>query len=630
MFQILLSNLSIILLAFIGMSFLANKYSKIPKYILLVLNIVMYSAVIIFLFYTPIKIEDFLFDLRAVILLFLAITQGWRVTVPVLLITAIWRIQIIGGPVGLESTIYNMAVPVLIGLFFYQGEEKNLPFKKFFLLNTGIWFITLLPIIWVVTNGFEIILRIAFCHFLTFMITSLVLYGLYDYMLKHKEMTKKIHHMAYHDFLTGIPNRYMLDDYLYHLIEGCKQNNQQLAILFLDLDQFKFINDSKGHSAGDLLLQYVTNRLTKVLRKKDLLSRQGGDEFIILLEDIDSSEVRKMAEKIIELFKKPFHLFNEEIYTTTSIGISMYPVDGMDKETLFIKADKALYLAKKRGKNNYQFFVHQQEELVNRKTKLELGLRRAIETQEFVLYYQPKVELKSGKIYGMEALLRWEHPELGLVPPTEFIPIAEETGMIIQLGKWVLNEASRQNKLWQSKGFHIKMAVNVSVSQFEESNFVETVKEVLHTNQLQSKYLVLEITESVMQNIDQSSGLFQQLKEIGVEIAIDDFGTGYSSLSVLNNLPIDIVKIDKSFVDEIFTKESTQTLIKIIIELGKNFDFELVAEGIENSHQAEFLRGNGCHYGQGYYFSKPLSIGDAEGLLTKRVGDNPLLPLNSF
>ena len=630
MFQILLSNLSIILLAFIGMSFLANKYSKIPKYILLVLNIVMYSAVIIFLFSTPIKIEDFLFDLRAVILLFLAITQGWRVTVPVLLITAIWRIQIIGGPVGLESTIYNMAVPVLIGLFFYQGEEKNLPFKKFFLLNTGIWFITLLPIIWVVTNGFEIILRIAFCHFLTFMITSLVLYGLYDYMLKHKEMTKKIHHMAYHDFLTGIPNRYMLDDYLYHLIEGCNQNNQQLAILFLDLDQFKFINDSKGHSAGDLLLQYVTNRLTKVLRKKDLLSRQGGDEFIILLEDIDSSEVRKMAEKIIELFKKPFHLFNEEIYTTTSIGISMYPVDGMDKETLFIKADKALYLAKKRGKNNYQFFVHQQEELVNRKTKLELGLRRAIETQEFVLYYQPKVELKSGKIYGMEALLRWEHPELGLVPPTEFIPIAEETGMIIQLGKWVLNEASRQNKLWQSKGFHIKMAVNVSVSQFEESNFVETVKEVLHTNQLQSKYLVLEITESVMQNIDQSSGLFQQLKEIGVEIAIDDFGTGYSSLSVLNNLPIDIVKIDKSFVDEIFTKESTQTLIKIIIELGKNFDFELVAEGIENSHQAEFLRGNGCHYGQGYYFSKPLSIGDAEGLLTKRVGDNPLLPLNSF
>lgn len=590
----------------------------------------MYSAVIIFLFSTPIKIEDFLFDLRAVILLFLAITQGWRVTVPVLLITAIWRIQIIGGPVGLESTIYNMAVPVLIGLFFYQGEEKNLPFKKFFLLNTGIWFITLLPIIWVVTNGFEIILRIAFCHFLTFMITSLVLYGLYDYMLKHKEMTKKIHHMAYHDFLTGIPNRYMLDDYLYHLIEGCNQNNQQLAILFLDLDQFKFINDSKGHSAGDLLLQYVTNRLTKVLRKKDLLSRQGGDEFIILLEDIDSSEVRKMAEKIIELFKKPFHLFNEEIYTTTSIGISMYPVDGMDKETLFIKADKALYLAKKRGKNNYQFFVHQQEELVNRKTKLELGLRRAIETQEFVLYYQPKVELKSGKIYGMEALLRWEHPELGLVPPTEFIPIAEETGMIIQLGKWVLNEASRQNKLWQSKGFHIKMAVNVSVSQFEESNFVETVKEVLHTNQLQSKYLVLEITESVMQNIDQSSGLFQQLKEIGVEIAIDDFGTGYSSLSVLNNLPIDIVKIDKSFVDEIFTKESTQTLIKIIIELGKNFDFELVAEGIENSHQAEFLRGNGCHYGQGYYFSKPLSIGDAEGLLTKRVGDNPLLPLNSF
>lgn len=583
----------------------------------------MYSAVIIFLFYTPIKIEDFLFDLRAVILLFLAITQGWRVTVPVLLITAIWRIQIIGGPVGLESTIYNMAVPVLIGLFFYQGEEKNLPFKKFFLLNTGIWFITLLPIIWVVTNGFEIILRIALCHFLTFMITSLVLYGLYDYMLKHKEMTKKIHHMAYHDFLTGIPNRYMLDDYLYHLIERCKQNNQQLAILFLDLDQFKFINDSKGHSAGDLLLQYVTNRLTKVLRKKDLLSRQGGDEFIILLEDIDSSEVRKMAEKIIELFKKPFHLFNEEIYTTTSIGISMYPVDGMDKETLFINADKALYLAKKRGKNNYQFFVHQQEELVNRKTKLELGLRRAIETQEFVLYYQPKVELKSGKIYGMEALLRWEHPELGLVPPTEFIPIAEETGMIIQLGKWVLNEASRQNKLWQSKGFHIKMAVNVSVSQFEESNFVETVKEVLHTNQLQSKYLVLEITESVMQNIDQSSGLFQQLKEIGVEIAIDDFGTGYSSLSVLNNLPIDIVKIDKSFVDEIFTKESTQTLIKIIIELGKNFDFELVAEGIENSHQAEFLRGNGCHYGQGYYFSKPLSIGDAEGLLTKRVGDIP-------
>ncbi|WP_144463571.1 EAL domain-containing protein [Siminovitchia fortis] len=427
----------------------------------------------------------------------------------------------------------------------------------------------------------------------------------------------KMNYMAYYDQLTGLPNRMKFQCNLRDAILRSEKNNHQLAVLFIDLDRFRLVNDTLGHQHGDRFLIKVGERLVENVPSEILIARHGGDEFILLLENTDESKVKKAAEQILSLFMKPFIIQEKEFFTTTSIGISMYPDDGKDVSSLMKNAYKAMHLAQKNGYNNYQFFVREDDTVHDRKIKIEQGLKKALHNNEFELYYQPQVHLKSRRIVGVEALLRWKHPELGNISPYEFIPVAENTGMIIPIGKWVIQEACRQIKLWQSAGIRIKIAVNVSALQFEDHQFIELVNESLSQNLLPPKYLELEITESVMQKINQSFAIIGKLKNIGIKVSIDDFGTGYSSLSVLSNLPIDVIKIDKSFVSKMMTNENTASLVKTIIEMGSNLNFGLIAEGIETEEQAEFLMQNGCHLGQGYLYSPPITKEEIGKLLNK-------------
>jgi len=436
---------------------------------------------------------------------------------------------------------------------------------------------------------------------------------------ERRDMEGKLQYMAYYDQLTGLPNRYMLNDYLKKSLARCKRNQQKLAVMFLDLDRFKFINDTEGHDAGDALLTQVKDRLVGAVRESDIVGRIGGDEFIIVLENVEKPQVINIAERIISTFTNPFIIKNQEFYISPSIGISMYPDHAQSGETLIKSADSAMYVAKKRGKNTYQFFDHEPETVLDRKIKLENSLRKAIDQNEFTLFYQPQFDLLSGKIKGVEALLRWKHPEYGYVSPAEFIPIAEETGMIIPIGKWVIQSACKQNKKWLDQGIILRMAINVSPLQLENPGFLESVKQVLHETKLPPELLELEITESIMQNFKVASEVIQELKRLGIKISVDDFGTGYSSLNVLNRLPIDFVKIDKSFIDEIPANNNTASLVKMIIDMGGILKFDLIAEGIEQGQQSDFLKQNGCRYGQGYLYSPPLEAEKVEELLSKQL-----------
>ncbi len=427
----------------------------------------------------------------------------------------------------------------------------------------------------------------------------------------------KMHYMAYYDQLTGIPNRMKFQNTLQGAIMRNEKKNQQLAVMFLDLDRFKVINDVLGHQLGDQLLIKVSERLIEKAPLNALLARYGGDEFILFIENTDESKVKKAAEQLLGLFVEPFIMNEKEFFTTVSIGISIYPDDGKDVGTLMKNAYKAMHLAQKSGYNNFQFFVREVDEFHDRKIKIEHGLKKALRNNEFELYYQPQVQLKSKRIIGVEALLRWKHPELGIISPYEFIPVAETNGMIIPIGKWVIREACKQIKLWQSTGIRIKIAVNVSALQFEDQQFIELINETLSQNLLPPKYLELEITESVMQKINQSFAIISKLKNIGIKVSIDDFGTGYSSLSVLSSLPIDVIKIDKSFIQKMMTNANTASLVKTIIEMGSNLNFGLIAEGIETEEQANFLILNGCQIGQGYLYSPPVTKEEIEKLLHK-------------
>ncbi|HWO96927.1 MAG TPA: EAL domain-containing protein [Bacillus sp. (in: firmicutes)] len=437
---------------------------------------------------------------------------------------------------------------------------------------------------------------------------------------ERKKTEKTIHYMAYYDALTGLANRNMFRDHLNDVLS--KPEHQLLAVLFLDLDRFKIINDTKGHTVGDLLLKKVAERLKDAVQNDGLVSRQSGDEFIILLENCEKNKAAEVARRILTLFSKPLKLDGEEFFMTTSIGISMYPSDGEDQETLVKHADTAMYLAKERGKNNFQFYNSCLDGLASRKMELESGLRKALEQTQLILYYQPQVELETGKIVGVEVLVRWHHPERGIIPPNEFIPLAEETGLIVPLGKWVLRKACEQNKAWQRKGFEpIPVAVNISVRQIQDDGFVDDVKQVLNEVGLQPQYLELEITESIMQNIEKSTIILKRLKQLGLKLSIDDFGQGYSSLSYLKHLPLDSIKIDKSFVDDIMDHSNHGSIVKAIIDMGHDLKFEVVAEGIEQAEQVEFLLRNSCKIGQGYYFSKPLPAEDLEHLFHNTVYD---------
>jgi diguanylate cyclase (GGDEF)-like protein len=397
------------------------------------------------------------------------------------------------------------------------------------------------------------------------------------------------------------------------------QKEQPMAIFFLDLDRFKFINDTKGHSIGDVLLKKVAECLQQAVGSDCMVSRYGGDEFIILANNMDKQRASLLAKKILDRFSEAIDLDRNTYFITPSIGISLYPADGTDIESLIQKADTAMYQAKENGKNNFQFFSCELANLTLRKIELENDLRKALEQNDLQLYYQPQIDLETGKLVGVEALLRWKHPGLGNISPTEFIPLAEDSGLIVPIGLWVLETACEQNKAWQDAGFEaIPIAVNISVRQFQDEQFVDKVLSILEHTGLNPAYLELEITESILQNKNESTKILNQLKEHGIRFSIDDFGTGYSSLSYLRYLPLDKIKIDKSFLDQIDVDSHQRTMAKTIIDMGNNLGFTVVAEGIEKQEQVTILKEYACQIGQGYYYSLPLMVEQMDNFLMEK------------
>jgi diguanylate cyclase (GGDEF)-like protein/PAS domain S-box-containing protein len=422
-------------------------------------------------------------------------------------------------------------------------------------------------------------------------------------------MSMKMAHLAQHDFLTNLPNRVLLNDRIAQAITLAKRGGTQLAVLFLDLDNFKHINDSLGHETGDKLLQSVTQRLSACVRNSDTVSRQGGDEFVILLAGGKYGEDAALtADKILAELTMPHSVGKYELHITTSIGISVYPEDGQDAETLIKNADTAMYHAKEKGRNNYQFFRSAMNIRAVERQFIEANLRLAVEKQEFVLHYQPKINLDTGMITGAEALLRWMHAEWGMVLPERFVPIAEDCGLIVPIGRWVLREACTQAKQWMDAGLApVSISVNISALEFRQKNFFEGVRDILNDTGLEAHCLQLEITESVlMRDAESSTAILQQLKNMGVQLAVDDFGTGYSSLSYLQQFPIDVLKIDQSFVNDIASATGNGIIVSAVIGMGNSLRLRVVAEGVENQVQLAFLKARHCEEGQGYIFSRPL------------------------
>jgi diguanylate cyclase (GGDEF)-like protein/PAS domain S-box-containing protein len=426
-------------------------------------------------------------------------------------------------------------------------------------------------------------------------------------------MAQKMSHLAQHDYLTGLPNRMLLNDRLSQAVAYANRTSTQLAVLFLDLDNFKHINDSLGHPIGDQLLESVSKRLLTQVRQSDTVSRQGGDEFVILvLHEAYAENVAITAEKILNALGQPYYIAEHELHITTSIGISLYPFDGCDANVLIKNADTAMYQAKKKGRNNYQFFKHEMNVRAVERQSIEADLRRAIEREEFVVHYQPRVNLASGEITGAEALIRWNHPRKGLIFPETFIPIAEDCGLIIPIGRLVLREACRQAKDWLDQGMlPISIAVNISALEFRHKNFYECVREILRETGLEARHLELELTESVlMRNVEASTTILHALKALGVRLTVDDFGTGYSSLSYLSQFPIDVLKIDQSFVRDISGNTGNGIIVNAVISMGTSLRQKVIAEGVETVEQFCFLNAHHCEEGQGYFFGWPVPADD--------------------
>jgi diguanylate cyclase (GGDEF)-like protein/PAS domain S-box-containing protein len=424
-----------------------------------------------------------------------------------------------------------------------------------------------------------------------------------------RAMALQMAHSAQHDFLTGLPNRMLLNDRVTHAIALAPRHTKKLAVLFLDLDGFKHINDSLGHPIGDKLLQSIAERLVECVRASDTVSRQGGDEFVVLLSEIEQAEdaaisARRMLHSVAEA-----HFINKhDLHITTSIGVSVYPDDGLDAETLIKNADTAMYQAKENGRQSYQFFKSGMNVRAVERQSIEESLRRAVERQEFTLHYQPKINLRNGDITGAEALIRWTHPVRGLVSPSQFIPVAEDCGMILPIGVWVLREACKQAKEWMDSGLPIRtIAVNISAMQFRNDHFLNDVFTILSETGLDPKCLELELTESVLiKRAETASSVLQTLRARGIQIAVDDFGTGYSSLSYLTKFPIDALKIDQSFVRQISTAPADTTIVTAVISMGRSLKLRVVAEGVETQNELEFLQAHNCEEAQGYYFSRPV------------------------
>ncbi|WP_180968080.1 EAL domain-containing protein [Cytobacillus massiliigabonensis] len=436
----------------------------------------------------------------------------------------------------------------------------------------------------------------------------LISYLKYRYTIEIKARRKAeeiIEYMTTHDTLTGLSNRYHFHNCLESELSNKSINS--LAVIFIDLDRFKTINDTMGHGIGDRLLQEVSKRLMKCISAEGKLARIGGDEFLIYIPNLDRMKFPNYAESILGYFSKPFEINEHEIYTTLNIGISFYPSDGKDGETLIKKADSAMYQAKREG-NKYQLYHSMQVEQMAEKLDVEMNLRKALEHEELFLCYQPKVNLSSGKITGAEALIRWNHPEKGLISPAEFIPLAEETGLIIPIGEWVIRTACMQSMSWQDAGMPpLVMSVNLSVRQLYEPNIVEVIKGILEETKLQPEYLEIEITESMLMDTEQGLKFLKELKGLGVQISLDDFGTGYSSLHYLKEFPINKLKIDQSFVRNCTFDSNDETIVKAIIAMAHQLKLEVIAEGVELIEHLIFLQRILCNEAQGYLFSKPLS-----------------------
>jgi diguanylate cyclase (GGDEF)-like protein len=439
-----------------------------------------------------------------------------------------------------------------------------------------------------------------------------------QYSIERKRYQVQLEHQANYDALTGLPNRTLLHDRLRQAVYA-QRHMRAIAVVFIDLDRFKFVNDSLGHSVGDELLKNVADRLRAVLRDGDTVARLGGDEFVLILNDQNNEEVVFRAmQRVTSSVNAPMMIEGKELYVTCSAGISLYPQDGPDVDTLLKNADIAMYRAKEAGRNNFQFFTAEMNELVTERLQMELSLRHALERREFVLHYQQKVDLKGNSLVGSEALLRWMHPEWGLVRPARFIPLAEETGLIVQIGEWVVEEACRQNAAWIKEGLEPGIvSVNLSARQFRKEGLVRAVSRILADTGLDPALLELEITESmVMHNAEVAIAILQGLKSLGVTLSVDDFGTGYSSLAYLKDLPIDVLKIDRSFVRDIKLggDPGEGVLAQAIISLGHALNLKVIAEGVETDAQLRFLAKHHCDEVQGFYFGEPVAP-DAFGKL---------------
>jgi diguanylate cyclase (GGDEF)-like protein/PAS domain S-box-containing protein len=432
-------------------------------------------------------------------------------------------------------------------------------------------------------------------------------------------MAQRMTHLAEHDILTSLPNRGLLGDRLAQGIALAQRHGRQLAVLFIDLDHFKHINDSLGHLIGDQLLRAVALRITPCVRSSDTVSRQGGDEFIVLLSEISHAEdAALIADKIRLAVLEPYTIASHLLHLTVSIGVSVYPEDGADPESLIQRADTAMYHAKENGRNRSQFFKDEMTFRAAERQIIREDLRHALDRGEFALEYQPKVNLVSGAITGVEALIRWRHPSRGVLPPLEFIQIAEDCGLIVQIGQWALRAACLQAQTWRATGIRFgTMAVNISAVEFRNDRFFEDVCGILEYTGLEPRYLELELTETaVMRNFDATSDVLQSLSAMGIRIAVDDFGTGYSNLSYLKRFPINTLKLDKSFVHDIPANADMATIVRSVIHMGQSLHLQVVAEGVENAEQLKFLQAYNCAEGQGYYFSEPLHPSECQALIS--------------
>jgi len=441
---------------------------------------------------------------------------------------------------------------------------------------------------------------------------------------EHQTLTYQLAYRAQHDSLTGLPNRLLFEDRLTQALGRAQRDGQPVALFCMDLDRFKFVNDTLGHHAGDTLLVQYARRVEGLLRQTDTLARMGGDEFALILTDVTSrQDALNLAQRIIDAIKAPFEVAGHELFVTGSIGVAIYPQDAQDAATLQKNADLALYRAKAMGRNRHQCFQPDMLTATSDRLSLENQLRRVLTAGELVLYYQPQYD-REGTLIGLEALVRWNHPTLGLLLPGKFISVAEETGFILNIGEWVLDEACRQNKAWQADGLPpVRVAVNVSALQFAQPGFVDAVTGALRRHGLDSQWLELEITESLlMKHTRETASKLEQIREKGVAVALDDFGTGYSSLAYLQQLPIDTLKIDRSFVRQIESataNTSSLAVIKAVVSLGSSLGMNVVAEGVETEHQRKSLVEAGCHGLQGYLFGRPVAAPEIAKLLGKKL-----------